>query len=144
MIASVDSFARIGVALMIGLLIGLDRERAEARKRQRLFAGVRTFPLIALAGAISVLLIDLAGPSVVAMSFFALTVLTVIAYYRGSGAGSIGATTETAAIVTFLLGALAGAGQLQLAGAVGIAVAVLLVAKPRLEGFSRALSDEEV
>lgn len=144
MIPPVDAFARIGVALLIGLLIGLDRERAEARKQRRVFAGIRTFPLIALAGAISVLLIDLAGPSVVATTFFALTVLTVIAYYRSSGSGSVGATTETAAIVTFLLGALAGAGQLQLAGGVGIAVAVLLVAKPRLEGFSRALSDEEV
>ena len=32
------------VALLVGLLIGLDRERAEVRKGHPLFAGVRTFP----------------------------------------------------------------------------------------------------
>jgi uncharacterized membrane protein (DUF4010 family) len=46
--------------------------------------------------------------------------------------------------VTFLLGALAGTGQLMLAAAAGVAVAVLLAAKPPLEAFSRALSTEEL
>jgi uncharacterized membrane protein (DUF4010 family) len=71
-------------------------------------------------------------------------VLTGVAYYRSTASGDVGATTETAALVTFLLGVLVGFGQLLLAGATGIVVAVLLVAKPRLEGFSRALSDEEL
>src|SRR5512144_161008 len=128
----IEALVRLGGALLIGLLIGLDRERAEVRKHHPVFAGIRTFPLIALAGAVGALLIETTGPVVLALSFAAFSVLTIMAYYRTAAAGDIGATTESVAIVTFLLGALAGVGQLQLAGAAGIAVAVLLVAKPRL------------
>src|SRR5207244_3808919 len=58
------SLARLAVAALVGFLIGLDRERAEARKARELVAGVRTFPLIALAGALP-LLVD--GPTGVAL-----------------------------------------------------------------------------
>ena len=135
---------RLLVALMIGVLIGLDRERAEVRKARQIFAGVRTFPLVALAGAIPVLLVDRVGPMLLAVSLMAIAAIAVVSYVRSSATGDIGATTEVAAIATFLLGALAGAGQLVVAGASGVAVAVLLVAKPKLEAFSRALTPEEL
>jgi uncharacterized membrane protein (DUF4010 family) len=135
---------RLLVALMIGILIGLDRERAEVRKARQIFAGVRTFPLVALAGAIPVLLVDRVGPLLLATSLLAIAAISVVSYVRSSASGDIGATTEVAAVATFLLGSLAGAGQLVVAGACGVAVAVLLVAKPKLEAFSRALAPEEL
>lgn len=140
------SFAleRLLVALLIGVLIGLDRERAEARKPHQLFAGVRTFPLIALAGAMPMLVIEITGPALVVVSFLAVVAVALISYVRMSKTGDVGATTEMAALTTFLLGVLAGAGQLLVAGAAGVTVAVLLAAKPRLEAFSRALSNEEL
>jgi len=137
-------FQRLLVAILVGFLIGLDRERAEARKAHKLFAGVRTFPLIALAGAVPMLLIDTVGPALLVASFLAVATVVLVSYLRGSAAGDLGATTEIAALATFLIGALAGAGELVLAGATGVAVAVLLVAKPRLEGFSRALTQQEL
>ena len=139
-----ESLGRTAVALAIGLLIGLDRERAEQRKSLPLYAGIRTFALIALAGALPLLLVEAAGIAPLVLSFVAVTAMTVVAYLRTSAEGHVGATTEIAAIVTFLLGALAGAGQLQVAAAVAIVVAVLLVAKPRLEAASRALSEAEM
>jgi uncharacterized membrane protein (DUF4010 family) len=135
---------RLLVALLVGFLIGLDRERAEARKMHKVFAGVRTFPLIALAGAVPMLLIDVAGAALVVASFVAVAAVALVSYIRSSAAGDIGATTEIAALATFLLGSVAGAGYLVVAGATGVAVAVLLVAKPRLEGFSRALTEDEL
>lgn len=135
---------RLLVALLAGLLIGLDRERAELRKGRSEFAGVRTFPLIALAGAVPVLLIGVAGPWLLAGSFLAVAAITVVSYHRQASEGHVGATTEVAAITTFLLGALAGAGELLLAGAAAVGVAILLVAKPRIEAFSRALTAEEL
>jgi uncharacterized membrane protein (DUF4010 family) len=143
MTGSIDTFERVVVALLIGLLIGLDRERAELRKEHRLFAGVRTFPLIALAGAVPALLIPTLGISVLLISFIVVSAVSLISYVRSTARGDLGATTEMAALSTFLLGVLAGMGELLLAGAAGVAVAVLLVAKPRLEGFSRALTGEE-
>jgi uncharacterized membrane protein (DUF4010 family) len=132
------------VALLVGFLIGRNRERAEARKGRDVFAGVRTFPLIALAGAVPTLLMPVAGPALVVASFVAVAAVAVVSYLRTSAQGDIGATTEVATIATFLLGALAGSGQLVAAGATGVAVAILLVAKPRLEAFSRALTSDEI
>jgi uncharacterized membrane protein (DUF4010 family) len=142
--ATLTSVARLAVAMLIGLLVGLDRERAEERKERQLFAGVRTFPMIALAGCVPMLLIGHAGPLLLLGALLAVAGVTVVAYARGAATGDIGATTEIAAIATFLLGALAGAGELVVAGAAGVAMSVLLVAKPRIERFSLALSQEEV
>ena len=139
-----SDFQRLVVALLVGTLIGLDRERSAERKAHRLFAGVRTFPLIALAGAIPMLVIDSTGPALLIVSFLAVSAVALVAYARTSADGDVGATTEIAAFATFLLGVLAGAGYMHVAGAVGIGVAILLVAKPRIEGFSRALSAEEL
>ncbi len=139
-----SDFERILVALLVGALIGLDRERSEVRKTHQLFAGVRTFPLIALTGAIPMLLFHITGPALLVVSFLAVVAVTLVAYVRTSANGDVGATTEVAAFATFLLGALAGAGYMHVAGAVGVGVAILLVAKPRIEGFSRALTAEEL
>ncbi len=105
---------------------------------------MRTFPVIALAGAIPMLLEDRVGPALLVATFLAIAAVAVVSYVRTSAHGRIGATTEMAALATFLLGALAGAGQLVVAGAAGVALAVLLVGKPRLEAFSNALTTEEI
>jgi uncharacterized membrane protein (DUF4010 family) len=143
-IPPLPSLEGMGVALLIGFLVGLDRERAEARKGHEAFAGVRTFPLIALVGAVATILLPVAGPALLVAALGAIAAVAVVAYLRTSTVGGPGATTEMAAIATFLLGALAGDGQFVLAGAAGVSVAVLLVAKPRLEAFSRALTSEEI
>jgi len=138
------AFERLLVAALIGFLIGLERERAETRKARRVFAGVRTFPLIALAGALPMLVIRISGPALLIASFLAVASVTLVSYLRASAAGSVGATTEIAALTTFLLGTLAGAGELVAAAGTAVGVAMLLVAKPRLEAFSRALTEEEL
>lgn len=136
--------ARVLVAILIGFLIGLDRERLELREGHSVFAGVRTFPLIALAGAVPMILLPVAGPALVVAAFAGVAAVATVSYVRTTSRGEMGATTEMAAIATFLIGCLAGEGQLVLAGAAGVTVAVLLAAKPRLEAFSRALTGEEV
>jgi uncharacterized membrane protein (DUF4010 family) len=143
-LGTADGLERLAVALLIGLLIGLDRERAEVRKAREMFAGVRTFPLIALAGCIPMLVIERTGPWLLVAVFAAIAAIEMLAYRRAAEEGHVGATTEAAGLAAFLLGVLAGAGYLLLAGAGGVVVAVLLVAKPRLEAFSLALSTEEL
>ncbi len=139
-----QALERLAVAVLIGFLVGLDRERAEARKERPLFAGVRTFPLIALMGAIPMLLPPPTGLGLVVAGFLGVSAIATLSYRRTSAAGDVGATTEIAALATFLLGTLAGAGQLVVAASAGVIVAVLLVAKPRLEAFSVALRSEEL
>ncbi len=138
------ALTRLAVALLVGLLIGLDRERAEVRKAREEFAGVRTFPLIALSGGLSLLLWPVTGPWLLAGSALGVVSIMALSYRRSVEQGHVGATTEMAALATFLLGAMAGAGATVVAGAAGVAVAVLLAAKPRLEAMSRALTQEEI
>jgi uncharacterized membrane protein (DUF4010 family) len=138
------ALTRLAVALLVGFLIGLDRERAEARKDRELFAGIRTFPLIGLAGAVPMLVGGPLGMALLAASVLIVGGVTIQSYVRESARGHVGATTEVAALAVFLLGALAGAGQLAVAAAAGVTVAVLLAAKPPLERFTRALTPEEV
>ncbi len=77
---------RLLVAILIGFLIGLDRERAEVRKQHQLFAGIRTFSLIALAGAVPALMLDRWGAIPLVASFIAVAGVTIVAYARSSAA----------------------------------------------------------
>jgi uncharacterized membrane protein (DUF4010 family) len=144
MLETPEALQRLLVALLLGLLIGLDRERAEERKQQKLFAGVRTFPLIALLGAGLALLRESMGAWPLVAGFVAVVAIALVSYQASCKAGHVGATTEIAALVTFTLGALAGSGQMLIAGATGVAVAVLLAIKPRIERLSRAMTEEEL
>ena len=53
-----DLFYRFGAALVIGILVGLQREYAYEEPTQELFAGVRTFALMGLSGCAAALLSD--------------------------------------------------------------------------------------
>lgn len=133
----------IAVAMLVGLLIGLDRERSEERDQLPRLGGVRTFPLISLLGAVSSLLHPIMGPWPMVLSFIAVAAVITVAYARTSKR-DVGATTEMAALLTYALGLLAGSGALLVAGVVGVIAAVLLVAKLKLEAFSHAITQTEV
>jgi len=95
-------------ALAAGLLIGAERQQGD---RRALFAGVRTFPLFALAGALGMLI----GSWALFGMALGVGAIVALAYYRSSGGRSrIGTSTETAALVTFGLGALCTARHLPL------------------------------
>jgi uncharacterized membrane protein (DUF4010 family) len=93
---------------------------------------------LAIAGGAAALVsirIDSALP--LAAAFVVVGAIVAIGYFGGVRAGSIGLTTEVAALVTFLAGALAGFGLLAIASAIGVATTALLAAKP----YTRALID---
>lgn len=127
------------VALGIGLLVGIDRERNKGEGDTRAAAGLRTFALVALAGAVAELL---GGVGIaVAGGFVALAAL---AGYRRSRSDDPGLTTEVALLLVFLLGVLA-MRDMVLAAGLGVAVAILLAAKSRLHRFVRqVLSTQEL
>lgn len=131
------------VALAIGLLIGIERERSKGAGPDRGAAGVRTFLLIALAGALAGALAQRFGGVVVAIGG-GFVALAALAAYRRSRAEDPGLTTEVAMLVTFLLGVLAMTA-LPLAAGLGVVVAVVLASKSALHRFVRdTLSEQEV
>lgn len=142
-------FYRLGVALVIGLLIGLQREYAFRHRPERetdeLLAGARTFPIIALLGSISALVADRYTAAIVfAGTVVALAALLVVAHHRRSQHVETGLTTEAAALVTFFIGALCYWGQVEAAAVVGVTVAVLLALKVQTHAFARTLDREDV
>jgi uncharacterized membrane protein (DUF4010 family) len=139
MSALLETATPFAVALGVGLLVGVERERHKGVGESRGPAGVRTFVLLALAGALGqwlgVAALAVAGVGVVAL---------VHAGYRRLPTADPGLTTEVAMLVTFLLGALAIAHP-ALAGGLGVVVAIVLYSKDRLHPFVReGLSAQEL
>jgi uncharacterized membrane protein (DUF4010 family) len=133
---------RIAVALGLGMLIGLERERA---KGQEGGAGVRTFALIALAGAIAGhLQLDLGLDWIALAIFAAVGALLVTSYVLTARQGDTGITTEVSALLAFLLGLLCAHGQLQMAGGVAVAMALMLALRDWLHGLARRIDTADV
>jgi uncharacterized membrane protein (DUF4010 family) len=127
---------RLAIAVLIGALIGLQREQVESR-----LGGVRTFPLAALIGALAGFL---PGPWPVAAGLVALGAVVVGAGTAARKEGDRGLATEAALLATYLLGAYAATGSLTVAGVGGAAVAVLLQFKLELHGLVDKLGDADM
>ena len=135
----------LAVALGCGLLIGIERERRKGRGPTRALAGVRTFTLAALAGAIAQAL----GQPLLVGAGAALILALVVIAYRNERRAPVrvtdpGVTTELALFVTFLLGVTA-IERPSVAASGAVVVAVLLTARSELHRFStEILSADEL
>ena len=131
----VPMLIRLTLALALGLLIGLERER---RGKE---AGLRTFGFISLMGALGGSL----GPAYALLILFLVGMLAVILNIqtlrvdRGTEL-----TTSAAMLVTCLAGVLCGQGHTATPAAVMVIATALLAWKERLAGFSAGLTEGEL
>jgi uncharacterized membrane protein (DUF4010 family) len=134
---------QFGAALGLGMLIGLERERT--RGEERIFAGVRTFSLVALLGATSVFAGIQAGtPWIVGVVFLAVVAVVAVAYYVTAKGGSVGATTEVSLLLTFFIGSMCAWNQVGVAGAITVAAMLLLALKGWLHNLARHIEASDV
>jgi uncharacterized membrane protein (DUF4010 family) len=134
---SLDLALRLGTALAIGFLIGLERGWRERKGREgSRTAGLRTFTLLGLAGGI-VGVLSTSGDRILAAVSFAVVSIVLGAYMwrEGEREKDLSATGLVAAMITFLLGMLAVLGDLKIAAAAGVMTAVLLAGKETLHGW---------
>ena len=95
---------QIGVTLIIGLMIGLQREMYYHRKGRSGFAGARTFALIALLGYLSAWMQNFI-PFFLHVSLLLFGLLVLVAYvYKTVKTDFHGSTTEIASFITYILG----------------------------------------
>lgn len=135
-----ELLAGFAAALGGGLLIGVERERRKGFGTHRSLAGVRTFSLAALAGAMGM---ALRQPSLLFAGALLLVALAAISHWRSRGTDP-GVTTELALFVTYSLGALAIDRPI-LAAAGAALVATILAARQALHEFSvTTLSETEL
>lgn len=128
------------VALGAGLLIGIERERRKGEGPGRSLAGVRTFTLAALVGALAQLLQQ---PALVILGGL-LVILLITVFYWQSRPADPGVTTELALFVTYLIG-VAAIGHQALAAGMSVIVAALLAFRNSMHAFSRrVLSENEL
>jgi uncharacterized membrane protein (DUF4010 family) len=129
-----ELFQRFGVALAIGLLLGLERgwHGRDAREGGRI-AGLRTFALVGLLGGGGGWLASLTGAVVLAFAFLGLAGLLALSYrVRLKENEDLGLTTIVAVLLTFALGAVSVLGGPALPAAIAVIAALLLTMKERL------------
>src|SRR5690606_11134229 len=141
-IQDLDATLKLIVAMAIGLLLGLQRERTPSAK-----AGLRTFALVGLFGGVAALLGQATGGTWIVVTGLVLVGLMIIAAYlnpvEGPEADS-GTTTIIALLLCYALGVMVWYGYSRLAIALGIVATALLQFKPELHGVTRKLSRSDV
>lgn len=140
-----DDWIGLAVALGVGLLVGVERERRKGRGPQREAAGLRTFALVTVAGALAQ---SLAPGALVAIGALAVAALAALAYWRtlrGPHAqDDPGLTTEVALLVAYLVGVQCVV-QPAVGAACGAVLAGLLAARDRMHRFATEwLSEQEL
>jgi uncharacterized membrane protein (DUF4010 family) len=153
MLDALEAFAvppllvQVGVAIAIGALVGLERERQPSRK----FAGLRTMALLCAAGPVTVFVAEAAGGAavmaVVVGLYLGLAVAVAIGVamvrfvLRGE---ELGFTTSVTVVLVALLGLLVGFDSFLEAASIAIITAAVLAERDRLHGYVRGLTDEEL
>jgi uncharacterized membrane protein (DUF4010 family) len=142
-----QTFYYLGVALALGLLIGVERgwktrEQAEGHR----VAGVRTYGLIGLLGGATALLTRHTGPLLMGLMFVALAGALTAVYVANlrHDESDVGITSLIAGLLTFVFGALAGLGEVAVAGASAVITTLLLGYKPLLHRWVSTLEGKEL
>ncbi len=143
----------IAVALAAGGLVGAERQQAlhQQAPASSDFGGIRAFPLLALAGVVGALLRPFVGGWLLAALLVSVVGLLIVSRAR-SHDEDLGISSEIAAIVTFVIGAVAGTPEIMpsdgarylLVAACAAATMGLLALKRPLHGFSARLSEDDI
>lgn len=131
------------MALLMGLLIGLEREHSQ-REEEALFAGVRTFPLITLTGFLAALVAKAGFDWVLPVALAGVCAIAVAAYVMTARGPHKGATTELVAVLAFIFGALTALGYLIPAATFAVITTLVLSMKAPLHKLAEKIQKDEI
>lgn len=150
-----EPFLSLGLAASAGLLIGLERERSAPTdpNEESFIGGARTHPLVALVGGVSVLTARQIGAWALVLPLGGLIAL-IVANYWGDVVGkrSRGITSESAFLLSFMLGALSlTEGVIEplsrkvfVVAAVAVVATALLSSKPTIHPLAQRISSTDL
>ena len=133
---------KFAISLLVGFLIGLERE-IRGKLGQDVFAGIRTFPLIAVLGTLSAWISDRFYPHFLALSYLGIVSLSAVNYWIGVQKRT-GITTEVAVFLTFTLGVLVYYGYYYEVVFFSVLITLPLATKRVLEGFASHFEAEDI
>lgn len=140
---SLEILAKLGLALGLGAIIGLERERH--RKERDVLAGVRTYPLISLSGLAAAELANRFEEGLlISVGAFVAGSFAIMMYWVRQRLGHVGLTSPIALYVTYFVGVLTGLGRTGEAIVAGLAIALLLFTKERLHHFAEVMTPQEL
>ncbi|MCL5027943.1 MAG: MgtC/SapB family protein [Bacteroidetes bacterium] len=134
---------RFIIALALGFLIGLERESAGVERKGKFFAGVRTYTLISLFGFGCAWLYHLTATFAIAVGLLVVGALVLVEYNAKQKEGRFGGTSEIAALLTYIIGALALLADVWISMAIGIISTLLLSEKAEIEKYVEKLNKSE-
>lgn len=160
-----QTFVSIAVAVASGALIGAERQQAQLplagleeqtsegvnRRQSPEFGGIRTFPLIALLGALGALVRPFAGMWLLGGLLLGVIAFIAVSHAWSGRRGDIGISSEVAALVTYMLGALAlmndlvpddSQRYLLVAGCAATTLALLALKQPMHQFVGRISADD--
>jgi uncharacterized membrane protein (DUF4010 family) len=138
-----DFLQKLILSLMIGVLIGVEREHRKTE--HEVFAGVRTFAITCVGGMLATFAAGITEPGIL-LAAALLTVLCGVAlmYRTYTLRGKLGMTSTVALYCTFLLGVLVANNYYLFAIISGVIITFLMIEKRPLHSFARKLTDEEI
>jgi uncharacterized membrane protein (DUF4010 family) len=142
-----DAARAFAVALLIGALVGTEREKHKAEDDQPGIGGLRTFIFFGAVGAIAAWLGERSGTPWLLVAVVACVSLGVFAGYvvqARTRPDALGMTTELAAIAVVLLGAMTSLGHAAMAIGLGIMLSAVLAYKEPLHGLVQRIGREDM
>lgn len=142
----IEPWWRFAAAALIGALVGLEREHVAQVEDERTFAGIRTFSLMGLLGGLAGYVSAERGAAYFLVPYAALALL-VLAGYLGSLRAkqrATGTTTEVAALIVPLLGAMIVWDEAEIGLALGVITALVLAFKDWLHAVARRMSHADL
>ena len=141
-----ENFKLLGIALAIGLLIGLERGwQARDRDEGMRVAGLRTYGMISLLGGLTGMLAQQTELFLMGFVFLGLTLVLLLAYSKSLDKfNDFSITSLIASLTAFTLGALTVFGHSILASASAVVITSLLGFKPLLHGWLKKLEQHEL
>ncbi len=134
---------KIILSLMIGILIGIEREHWRADKK--IFAGVRTFAITCVTGTLATILVDYIGVWIlVVTTLLAVFSSAALIYVVNILKGKSGLTTSIALFCTYLLGIVVAQGLYLVAIVTALILTFILIEKKPLHSFAEHLSESDI
>lgn len=145
-----DLFLGIGLSILLGALIGAQRESRQQKGKFRDFAGFRTFTLISLFGFIvGFISFDLLNSYfLIFIAFFGIFLLVtsafILHYLGGKGKRKESITGEVSFILTFLIGIIISLKYYYIPVMLAIMITTILFLGTKLHNFARLVKENEI
>lgn len=139
-----DFFIRFLVAAGIGFVIGLERERSFLPRQIEIFAGVRTFTIVAMMGFLAAFLKFYLSVWIFEVTLLGLIAFVAVSYILTYHNGHTGGTTEVALIATYLLGGITLMGLIQLSLIITVLLLIILSLKVEIKSIVGQITNDEL